>query len=117
MLSLSGVWAAGGYFPHVLSICLLSGSSDSAVLFLLPVCIPMGVILWPRETAGKTHSRLEPSLNLGALLDLDLLTVAPKGARSDSREPELLQTDAMLVNYVPGADVSDETLIYFVPQD
>lgn len=40
----------------------------------------MGVILWPRKTAGKTQSRVEPSLNLGALLDLDLLTVAPKGA-------------------------------------
>lgn len=48
--------------------------------FLLPIYIPMGVILWPRKTAGETQSRVEPSLNLGALLDLDLLTVAPKGA-------------------------------------
>lgn len=48
--------------------------------FLLPVCIPMGVIPWPRKTAGKTQSRLEQSLNLGALLVMDLLTVVPQGA-------------------------------------
>jgi hypothetical protein len=40
----------------------------------------MGVILWPRKTAGKIQSRLEQSLNLGALLVMDLLIVAPKGA-------------------------------------
>lgn len=40
----------------------------------------MGVILWPRTTAGKTQSRLEQSLSLGGPLVMDLLTVAPKGA-------------------------------------
>ncbi|EGW08191.1 hypothetical protein I79_011602 [Cricetulus griseus] len=34
--------------------------------FLLHLCIPMGGILWPRKTAGKTQRRLEHSESWGS---------------------------------------------------